>query len=110
MASLVYMTCGDWDEAMNLARQLLSRKLCAGINVIPGAASLYWWQGHIREKAECLLIAQVGDDTLEEFMAQAANAHSYEVPCIVGLPIAGGHRAFLDWIEQVGGAWPCAWR
>lgn len=105
MGSLVYMTCGDWDEAMRLARLLLSRRLCAGINVIPRAASLYWWQGKIREKEECLLIAQVGDETLEAFMSEAATAHSYEVPCIVSLPIADGHRAFLAWMDQesVGG-------
>jgi uncharacterized protein involved in tolerance to divalent cations len=26
--------------------------------------------------------------------------HSYECPCAVVLPVAGGSRAFLDWITS----------
>jgi periplasmic divalent cation tolerance protein len=26
--------------------------------------------------------------------------HSYEVPCIVALPITGGSKEYLGWIEE----------
>lgn len=100
MSSLVYMTAKNRQEALNLARVLVGRKLCAGINIIPGAASVYWWQGEIQEKEECLLCAQVSDAALPAFMKAAADLHSYQTPCIVALPIAAGSKPFLDWIES----------
>jgi periplasmic divalent cation tolerance protein len=26
--------------------------------------------------------------------------HSYAVPCIVTLPVTGGHQPFLDWVAD----------
>jgi periplasmic divalent cation tolerance protein len=26
--------------------------------------------------------------------------HSYAVPCIVTLPVTGGHQPFLDWVAS----------
>ncbi len=49
-SSLVYMTAKTGREALELARILAGRKLCAGINIVPGATSVYWWDGEIREK------------------------------------------------------------
>ena len=64
MSSLVYMTAKSRAEALELARILAGRKLCAGINIVPGATSVYWWDGEIRENEECLLLAQVSDQAL----------------------------------------------
>lgn len=100
MSSLVYMTAGSRDAAIELARDLVKRKLCAGVNIVPGALSVYWWQGKIHEKEECLLFAQVGDAALADFIRAVKAAHGYEVPCVVALPIAAGLKPFLDWIES----------
>lgn len=103
------MTAASREAALDLARHLVARKLCAGINIVPGAHSVYWWQDEIREKEECLLIAQVGDETLADFLRVAEAAHSYEIPCVVALPIVAGLKPFLDWIESNGqGGRPCA--
>lgn len=102
MSSLVYMTAGSREAALELARDLVGRKLCAGINILPSALSVYWWQGKIHEKEECLLIAQVGDEVLSDFINSVEAAHSYDVPCVVALPIVAGLAPFLDWIEKNG--------
>lgn len=109
MSSLVYMTAESREEALNLARILAGRKLCAGINIVPGALSVYWWEGKIREKEECLLFAQVSDKALPAFMEAARALHSYQTPCVVALPLAGGSGPFLEWIENNShGDAPCA--
>ena len=100
MSSLVYMTAKSRAEALELARILAGRKLCAGINIVPGATSVYWWDGEIRENEECLLLAQVSDQALPAFMEAAKLLHSYQVPCIVALPVTGGNLPFLEWIEN----------
>lgn len=100
MSSLVYMTAKSRAQALELARILAGRKLCAGINIVPGAMSVYWWEGEIHENEECLLFAQVSDQALPAFIEAARALHSYQVPCIVALPLAGGHPPFLEWIEN----------
>lgn len=99
---LVYMTTQSRKDALELARLLTAQKLCAGINIVPGAYSVYWWQGSLREKEECLLFAQVSDGQREKFIATASEAHPYITPCIVCLPIGAGHGPFLEWIEKNG--------
>ena len=102
MGSLVFITTESRREALELARLLTSLKLCAGVNIVPGALSVYWWRGELREKEECLLFAQVSDANLENFIAAAREAHSYHTPCIISLPIDAGSAPFLDWIERNG--------
>ena len=64
------------------------------------ARSVYRWQGEVREAGECLLLAQVSRAAFEDFCAAVRRAHSYEVPCIVALPLEAGHQPFLLWIEE----------
>ncbi len=75
MSLLVYVTVPDEREALTLARMLV-------------------------EAGECLLLAQVSRAAFEDFCAAVRAAHSYEVPCIVALPLEAGHRPFLRWIEE----------
>lgn len=100
MFLLVYVTVPDEREALTLARMLVEARLAAGVNVLPGARSVYRWQGAVREAGECLLLAQVSRVAFEDFCAAVRAAHSYEVPCIVALPLEAGHRPFLRWIEE----------
>ena len=99
-AYLVYMTAPTQAEALHLARELVRLHLAAGVNVLPGAHSVYRWQGEVHEAGECLLLAQVSADALPRCLQTARALHSYEVPCVVAMPIADGHQPFLQWIAQ----------
>ncbi len=52
MSLLVYVTVPDEREALTLARMLVEARLAAGVNVLPGARSVYRWQGAVREAGE----------------------------------------------------------
>ena len=97
---LVYMTTPTQEEALTLARELVRLRLAAGVNMLPGAQSVYRWKGEVHEAGECLLVAQVSEAALPDFMAKARALHSYEVPCVVAMPIADGHQPFLRWITE----------
>ena len=97
---LVYMTAPSEQEALHLARELVRLRLAAGVNMLPAARSVYRWQGTVHEAGECLLLAQVSEAALPEFMEKARALHSYEVPCVVAMPIAAGHQPFLQWIAE----------
>ncbi|WP_297669569.1 divalent-cation tolerance protein CutA [uncultured Desulfovibrio sp.] len=99
-AYLAYVTAPAQDEALALARALVEEGLAAGVNVIPGARSVYRWRGAVREAGECLLLAQVSGAALPAFTRAVRERHGYEVPCIVALTIADGHEPFLRWIAE----------
>ena len=48
-----------------------------------------------------LLIVKTRADLLEERLIPAVQAiHPYEVPEIIALPILGGLKSYLEWIDQ----------
>jgi periplasmic divalent cation tolerance protein len=97
---LVYITCSDRDEAGRIAEALVAERLAACANIIAGMQSVYWWQGAIERGDECVLIAKTRADRMEALVERVAELHADEVPCTVGLPIADGNPAFLDWVRS----------
>ncbi|MEG6503174.1 MULTISPECIES: divalent-cation tolerance protein CutA [unclassified Desulfovibrio] len=100
MSYLVYVTAPHEELALDLARMLVERNLAAGVNIVPGARSIYRWRGQVHDAGECLLLAQVSREALPAFEAAVKSVHSYEVPCIVALPIEAGHEPYLRWIRE----------
>ena len=83
-----------------MARELVRLRLAAGVNMLPAARSVYRWQGTVHEAGECLLLAQVSEAALPQFMERVRALHSYEVPCVVAMPIAARYQPFLQWIAE----------
>ena len=94
----VYMTAGSLDEARAIGRQLIEERLAACVNLIDGMRSLYRWDGAVQEDTEAVLIAKTRRDLVDRLTERVRAAHSYDCPCVVALPIEGGHQAFIDWI------------
>ena len=68
--------------------------------IIDGMASLYWWEGAVREAREAVLILKTTDARLAELIERLRALHSYDCPCIEALPVAAGNPAFLDWVAR----------
>lgn len=91
--------CG-LEAVRRLARELVEARLAAGVNILPGAHSVYRWQENVCEAAEIVLLAQVSRAAFADFRAHVRARHPHEVPCITALPIADGNAAFLRWIGE----------
>lgn len=98
--SLLYITAKNRDEAVLLASELLEKKLIACANIIEGAESIYRWEGEIEHTTETILIAKTRDELIPEVTKMVKSLHSYEIPCVVAMPIKGGNPEFLAWIEE----------
>ena len=35
-----------------------------------------------------------------EVVARTAELHPYAVPCVIALPLVGGHPGYLDWVVR----------
>ena len=95
-----YITAKDQDQALRLARALLERRLVACVNLLPGVRSLYWWKGELCEESEVVLVAKTREQLCGQVSALVREIHSYEVPCVVFMPIIDGNPDFLAWINQ----------
>jgi periplasmic divalent cation tolerance protein len=96
--NFIYITCSSKEEALNVGKALLQEKLVACINILPGMTSAYWWKGQIETAEEVVLIAKSRRSQLDRLVEVVKKTHSYEIPCVVSLPIEGGNPDFLDWI------------
>jgi periplasmic divalent cation tolerance protein len=95
---LVYITAKDIDEAEKLGQALVSKRLAACVNIIPGMRSMYWWDGAVQREDEVVVLAKTRAELAQALTAEVKALHSFDVPCIVTLAIDGGHPDFLNWI------------
>lgn len=96
---IVYSMFPTRDEAVYVARELLSARLIACANVLGGVESLYHWQGEMQHEQETLLLTKTQASHVPALIERIRALHSYELPCIVSLPVSAGLPAFLQWVE-----------
>jgi periplasmic divalent cation tolerance protein len=94
---LVLCNCPP-DAADALARLLVERRLAACVNALPGVRSTYEWQGALCVTEETTLLIKTRDDLLDALTAALVEAHPYELPEVIALPITEGHQPYLEWI------------
>ncbi|WP_119165514.1 divalent-cation tolerance protein CutA [Algihabitans albus] len=97
---LLYVTAETAGEAKAIGGALVAARLAACANVIEGMTPIFWWNGQVQEGSEAVLIAKTRTDLVPAATRLIVEAHSYELPCVVALPIEAGHQPFLDWIGR----------
>ena len=101
---VVLSTCATEEDAAKLARVLVEARVAACVTLVPGARSVYRWQGSIESAAECLLIIKSSRQLFESLRAALEEAHSYDVPEVLALPVVEGASKYMNWLEtQLGG-------
>jgi periplasmic divalent cation tolerance protein len=92
------MTFSNKEEARSIGKTLVKESLVACVNIIDGVNSLYIWQDKLQDDQEAIMIAKTTSDRMSMLIKRVKALHSYECPCIVGLPIGDGNPEFLNWI------------
>ncbi len=96
---LVITTCPSMEEAEGLAEKLLTARLAACVNIVPGVHSLYEWQGKLQREQEFLLLIKSRTEGFPELEKLVQASHSYELPELIAVPIEEGSAAYLNWIN-----------
>ena len=97
---VVFITTSSIDEADKIADVLVGRRKAACVNIVPQVRSRFWWQGKIESAEEALLIVKTRSALLDEVIGLVMANHSYEVPEVISLPIAGGNEDYLNWLDE----------
>jgi len=95
----VYITAKDLAEAEKIGQVLVGERLAACVNILDGMLSMYWWQGQLEKSKEVVIIAKTREELKESLLERVKEIHSYDCPCVVFLPVQGGNKEFLDWIN-----------
>jgi periplasmic divalent cation tolerance protein len=95
----VLMTCGNKREAEAIAERLVRTRRAACVSIYPRGDSLYWWRGAMERSREYLLVAKTRASALVGLVSEVKAIHGYEVPEIIALPIVGGSRDYLQWLD-----------
>ena len=97
-AVFVYTTHPSVVEAERIGRELVEKRLCACVNILPGMVSLYWWQGAVERGEEAVMIIKTRAALAEPVRAAVRRLHSYTTPAILVLPIESVDLDYEKWL------------
>ncbi len=97
---VVLSTAGSKREANRIAKTLVEKRLAACVNVLSAVESHYIWEGKMNRSREVLMMIKTTARQAQKLTREIKKMHSYEVPEILWLRVAGGERAYLQWLGQ----------
>ncbi len=96
---LVLCTINDKEKAKEIARKIVTDKLCACVNILPNVCSVYSWKEKLEEDNELLMIIKTRKSLFERLKNEISNLHPYEVPEIISVEIQDGNKEYLEWLS-----------
>lgn len=105
---LIYSTWPDAATAEDAANAVVRSGLAACANILPGAVSVFRWEGKLQREQEAVMLLKTTADEAPALVARLAELHPYDTPALVALAIDGRVSAakFLDWIGAACGPEP----
>lgn len=100
MRVVILITAANKKEAKKIAKALIGSKLAACVNILGEIESLFWWKSKVDTAKEVLLVIKSRKQNLNKIIKLVKSLHSYDVPEIIALPIVGGSKTYLDWIDE----------
>ena len=96
---LALTTVSGEPQARDLARQLVESRLAACVNQVR-VASTYSWKGAVEEVPEILLLIKTTRARQADLQNALLEAHPYELPEFITLPITDGSEPYLKWLQD----------
>lgn len=97
---VVLTTFPGIEKAREVVRELVESQLIACGNLLPGAVSLYIYDGKFCEDEEVVAILKTRKEKLTELEARLLELHPYETPEFVVLPIDQTSVGYGKWVTD----------
>ena len=97
---LALSTFPDQETARDISNELVTKKLAACANILPGVESIYRWKDKIESGNETLVLFKLSEDRQSAFQEKLRSLHPYEVPEIIFVPISSGLPEYLRWVTE----------
>ncbi|MCA1924455.1 MULTISPECIES: divalent cation tolerance protein CutA [Buttiauxella] len=97
-AVVILCTAPDEATAQELAALVLAEKLAACVTLLPGATSLYYWEGKMEQEYEVQMLLKSDIEHQEALLACLKSHHPYQTPELLVLPVTHGDSEYLSWL------------
>ena len=99
-ALVVLTTLATEDDARALVTALVADRLVACGTLLPGARSIYRWEGQVTEEAEVVVLLKTDESKWDALCAAVRARHPYQVPELLALPVERGLDLYLSWLTS----------
>jgi periplasmic divalent cation tolerance protein len=101
---IVFVTCESEQQANTIAQAVVTEKLAACVNVLPGIRSCYVWERKLTWSNEVLLLIKTTRGRFDQLQDRIKGLHSYSLPEIVSVTIDDAFDKYIEWIDlSIGG-------
>ena len=96
---LVFTNLPDNASAEKLAHLLVEARAAACVNRLAPCISTYRWKNNIETATEVPMLIKTTRAAYPRLEKLIREAHPYELPEIVAVPVTAGFPAYLDWVS-----------
>ena len=96
---MIWTTCSV-EEAPQLARRLLKKKVIGCANIFEPHHALYWWDGKICEDREVTMIMETNENMVNIAVDELQKQHSYDTPKIMVYSPLNVPESFSKWLDK----------
>ena len=102
---MVLTTAPTHRAAVDLVETLVETGHAACGTILPGATSIYRWEGSVQRESEVVVILKTTTHAQADLLQKAKELHPYDVPELLVLPVVDGDADYLKWVarETAGG-------
>jgi periplasmic divalent cation tolerance protein len=97
-AVLVITNLPDRAAAEKLADALIAKRVAACVNILAPCRSVYRWKDAVQRDEEHPMLIKTTRERYAALEAAIREAHPYELPEIIAVPIEHGLPAYLAWV------------
>jgi periplasmic divalent cation tolerance protein len=96
----VQTTFASAEDATRVAQALVSEKLAACCQLVPGLTSLYVWEGKLREEPEVLLLIKSTEQRWPELRDRIVELHPYDTPEVIATVVSNVSFEYMAWVKD----------
>lgn len=96
----VRITAPTIEVAQRLAELLVTERLAACAQVLPGLTSTYRWQGRVERAVEHLILVKTTGRRFRAVRERVRAEHPYDVPEVLAVPIVHDSSPYAAWVRD----------
>jgi periplasmic divalent cation tolerance protein len=92
------ITADDEAWLLEFTRSLVEDRLAACGQLISPIRSIYRWDNAVQDDAEVRVALHTRKSLVPAIIERTRGEHSYDVPCVLALPVEDGNPDYLAWV------------
>ena len=96
----VVITADDESWLVDFTRSLVADRLAACGHLVRSVRSIYRWDDAIQDEIEVRVALHTRESLLPAIIERTTSEHSYDLPCVLALPVLAGNPDYLAWVAE----------